>query len=62
MVSIEREKPIWEQYGITLEEYANTFNEVLEDEYEKAIKGKAYFVNVSDGKPTVHRITNIKVQ
>ncbi len=62
MVVSNRERPIWEQHGISLEEYAKAFNEVLEVEYEKALKGKAYYVNVSDGKPTVHRITNIKVE
>lgn len=50
----------WEKAGISIEDYARSFNEQLDKAYERQVKGKMYFVSVT--KPmTVHRICNIKV-
>lgn len=54
---------IWEEYGITLEEYARAFNKALDEAFERMIKGKVYLVS-QDGSgkiKQVMRIINIKV-
>ena len=51
---------IWEENGITLEEYAKTFNEVIDDAYDRSVKGKCYMVSQTEPL-SVRRIVNIKV-
>lgn len=50
---------IWEEYGFTLEEYAKAFNEELDKAWERQIKGKMYFISITE-PIIVRRIVNIK--
>ena len=34
----EREKPIWERYGIPIEEYAHAFNEELDKAWQRNLE------------------------
>ena len=56
---MEQVKPIWEQHGVTLEEYAEAFNEVLEQAWLDYIGNDVLLV--IDKPIVIHRIRNIKV-
>lgn len=53
-------KLIWEEYGMSLEEYAKSFNKALDEAWERAVKGKVYFINLIDDKPRCGVIINIE--
>jgi len=51
---------IWEEYGITLEDYVKAFTKALEEAWGRELENKAYPVNLIDDKPRVSAIINIK--
>ncbi len=51
---------IWDEYGISLEEYAKSFNEAIDAAYQEYMKDKCYLVNQVGGKTNVRRIVNIR--
>ena len=53
-------KPIWEQYGISLEDYAKAFNKELDEAWNRETGNNIYLVNYASGKQRVARIANIK--
>ena len=54
------DRPIWEQYDISIEEYGMVFNKALDEAWERLIGNNIYLVNNVGGEQRVHRITNIK--
>lgn len=52
-------EPIWEEYGVSLADYAITFNKALDEVYERAVKNKVYLVNFVNDKPRAVAIINV---
>ena len=50
---------IWDDYGITLDEYAKMFNQYQEQVFQAYLRDKAYMVS-SDGEQ-VSKVINIEV-
>lgn len=51
---------IWEEYGISLDDYAKAFNKMQDEEWEKLTKDKVYLVNLVDGYEHARRIYNVE--
>jgi len=50
---------LWEEHGVSIEDYARAFNKVLNEAFERCVGKDMYLV--IDKPLTVRRITNIRV-
>lgn len=57
---MEDNRPIWEQHGIPLEEFARAYNEELKKAFTEHLKDKIYFIDVKNPRNCM-RICNIKI-
>ncbi len=51
---------IWEEYGISLDDYAKAFNKALDEAFNEELKDKMYLVNLVDGYEHARRIYNVE--